>query len=431
MEIKELIDKKDYAKISELLSKKEISLVDILKVTSENFDRLDPLVSNLPEVSIDNWVDGLIAVGDEDLLFNYAQILNDKGEYPTYISRLGLALIDNPNEETTTNIVWFAQKIKGAPIREFADYIIENGVYSDIKWFVESVPNIPSDVMKDLTEKYIKINNYGKIVAFVNHSKSMPDDAFEVVADWLCLPENLDKILYFIGRNFNVGRNQKLMPKCVLTKLCNVALETKNFSYMYEFVELMSRSVHVDELPWEDFTDAIIISTSNLKNIYDFAKFRNANKAKLAKVLIDSKSLMWVYMFAKNIKGISEDVMNDIVDFVAKTNSSEYIYLFLRNISLSVDNMLTLTKVLIKTNDIKYVSYFLLSLGNRNDEKIENIKNLLMAFIKESNDIEWMRNYNPDIHKELEETLLNSDDEVNPFIDVPKAVWQLQKLYYE
>lgn len=415
----DLIRDNAHERISQLLSENKIGLKDIIR--NSGFGWFKCLVPNLPQVSIDEWVDTVIELGDEFWIFKFAEILNDKGEYPTYITRLGLALLKKPNEETISNIIWFAQKNKGAPIKEYADYVIANGDYSDIKWFVESVPNIPSDVMKDLTEKYIKINNYGKIVAFVNHSKSMPDDAFEVVADWLCLPDNLDKILYFIGKNFNVGWNQKLMPKCVLIKLCNAALGTNNFSYMYEFLVLMNQTVHVDELPWEDFTDAIIKSTNDLENIYKFSTFKNANKAKLAKVLIESKSFKWVYMFAKDIENISEDIMNDIVSFVESTNCPEYIYLFLRNIPLSIGNVLILTKALIKTEDVKYINYFLLSLGTRNDEQIEIIKELLMRFINENNDREWMRNYNPDIHQELEQKLLNSDDSIqNPFVDAPE-----------
>lgn len=427
MEIIELIHKKDYAKISELLSKNEISLIDILKSVSENLYELRLLVSYLPEVSIGDWVASLITVGNEDLICDYAEILNNSGLYPTYINMLGIALLKNPNTLTTEYITWFAQNIKGAPISEFADYTIKNGDYSDIKCFVEGVPNIPSDVMKRLTETYIKINNYGKIIAFVNHSKEMPDAAFEVVADWLCLPQNLDKILFFIGRNMLTGVCQKCIPRCVLTKLCNTALETKNFSYMNEFVELMSSTVHVDELPWEDFTDAIIISTNDLENIYKFSKFRNADKTKIARVLIKSKSFKWVYKFAKDIENITEDIINDIVSFVESTNCPEYIYLFLRNIPLSIGNMSTLTKTLIKTEDVKYINYFLLSLGTRNDEEIEIIKELLMRFINENNDREWMRNYNPDIHQELEQKLLDSDDSIqNPFTDVPEQDKRMQ-----
>lgn len=103
MGIKELIDKKDYAKISELLSKNEISLIDILKSASENANRLDPLVNNLSGVSIDDWVDGLIAVGDEDLIHDYAEILNNRGEYPTYINTLGTALLKTPKKDTIQN----------------------------------------------------------------------------------------------------------------------------------------------------------------------------------------------------------------------------------------------------------------------------------------------------------------------------------------
>ena len=166
-------------------------------------------------------------------------------------------------------------------------------------------------------------------------------------------------------------------------------------------------------------TDAIIL-TNDLDKIYDFAEnFPRANKEKIARTFIGSKNLKLVYKFVKNIERIPENGMNELITFVSQTNFAEYIYLFSTNKKLTDNHLETLGKRMLAIGNKKYIAYLLLLLATRNLEKLEPLKYALKNWLDNYGDKEWMESFNPDIHQELEQKLLNSDDSIqNPFADV-------------
>ena len=96
-----------------------------------------------------------------------------------------------------------------------------------------------------------------------------------------------------------------------------------------------------------------------------YSNFKGANKVKIAKALIDSNSFKWVYIFAKNTKNIPDDAMNILIEFVRESKSPEFIYLFLCNFVLSRINLLTLVFAIMQTDNIDYIGFALINIGNK------------------------------------------------------------------
>lgn len=140
----------------------------------------------------------------------------------------------------------------------------------------------------------------------------------------------------------------------------------------------------------------------------------------------------------KNIGNIPEDVMKTIVTYVASTKSPEFIYLFLSNVNLSVENIRILIAAIIGTENTDYIGYSVISLGrkgiiqkiknntNLSEEEKENqitefkrIKSQLTTYLEQRNNLNFLNDYDEIFLKELEEKLLNSDDSIeNPFAPV-------------
>ena len=237
------------------------------------------------------------------------------------------------------------------------------------------------DLMLKLANYIKKTNDADIIVEFVKkcteHKANIPDNALEVLTPLVIATKDSEKILEY----------------------------AKNISYISSLVVC------------KNLTDAIIL-TNDLNKIYDFAlNFPGANKEKIARTFIDSKSLKLVYNFAKNIGEIPENVTNQLATFVSQTNLPEFIYLFASKISMSDDNLILLGQAIKRTENTELISYFLLGLGNSKSEKLNSIKHELRMYLEKYGNNDWMIKCDCNLADKLETALLESSDEKeNPFV---------------
>lgn len=306
------------------------------------------------------------------------------------IAKLWNIVMVNGDEKQIFKFIKRAMSLCGEIGNEFAIYLFDKKDTSLIEKIIREVKNIPVSFYKGLAEKIAEVGSVDNVTKFIDlnneNKKNIPDDALKI-----------------------------LMP--LVTK-------TKDASKIYDFTSSVDYTNDSDI--WEDLTDAIIL-TNDLNKIYDFVlKFPKANKIKIVRFLVVSKSFKLVYKFIKDIEAIPETTMNELVIFVSQTNCAEYIYLVSTKSNLTDKHLEILGKAILLTENKKIIAYLLLLLAGKDSENLEPLKFTLKNWLDNNGDREWMETFNPNIHQELEQKLLDSDDEIlNPFIDVPKTAWQL------
>lgn len=229
-----------------------------------------------------------------------------------------------------------------------------------------------------------------------------------------------------------------------------------------EFAKYIGKYKNILEL-YGILVDAVILR-NNLKDMHDFAlnskkvydfmlkhgydgnekeelplECEILTKTRIAKVLLESKNLKWLYMFARDVDNIPKVIMDDIVSFVAHSQSPEFIFLFLCNVDLSIDNITRLVTKLMYIENINYIGYSLVNVGNKylsgklqtekRMEEIRRIKSALKRWLDIRGNHDWLTEPISNPTYQLEEILLKSSDEVlNPFACDMNGT---QKTYHE
>ena len=424
MNIERLLLNNDFEMINQMLEEGKISLADLITHDEDSIAILARNLNALKNVNIDELIAAVGELKNASLIFVFAK--NAIGLNKTQVNTLANYVIAQDN---ILKIIAFAEEVPNAPILELGNKVKETRNFIFIRLFINGVSDIPESLMDDFVKIIFEYalrtpNGFDLFLAFLDElsGRSLSVSTYNFVADNLIKMGNVHTIFYFASMEFDIPNETWTILACPFVTTC--------FSFIDTFYSCMKEKT--EEQRNEILTDAAIL-TNNFETMINFAKkYQGTNKTKIAQFLIETKNFKWIYRLAKEVKGISEETMKDIVTFVSKTQSLEFIYLFLSNIELSIDNIEILVESIEEIENLEIIPYFLLILGNKNSKKIDKVKLTFVLYLNRLGNHDWMLNYNPDIHKELEEKLLNSDDEVlNPFIDVIEPDKQLQKLYYE
>lgn len=281
--------------------------------------------------------------------------------------------------------------------------------------------------------------------AFLTNT-NVPDALYDNYAEYSLMTNYPESIFHFI-----TGLDGTSIPTSTDIILINGFVEMltiRNLITIKQIIQFIETYYWSQKKDISTIVAEYIIKTGDLKKILDFADEIKEIQIKEIKsnhqvwedltnavILLAHNKFKTIYKFAKNIENIPEDVMKTIVTYVASTKSPEFIYLFLSNVNLSVENIRILTAAIIGTENTDYIGYSVISLGrkgivqkiknntNLSDEEKENqitefkrIKSQLTTYLEQRNNLNFLNDYDEIFLKELEEKLLNSDDSIeNPF----------------
>lgn len=398
--IKELLKKRNFSSINQMIKNGEISLdefVNLICMSSDFKKNLESGYINCDTLDIAKNIEGLNESHILKLGIRFKQVLI--GKRSSYFN-----LYDFLNQ---------VPKVPAVLADNFAKCMLASDDISKIESFIFRVDNIPNSTNIILANGIVEMLNVYKLIDI--------DDIIDIMES------------YIWGGKISAD---------ALDIIAEPIIQTNALTKILEFASTIKDSKSNPKL-WEDFTDkAISLAANNLGLMHSIAfSFPKANKAKLVNILITAKSFKWVYKFAKSVKHIPEDVMQTIITYVASTLSPEFIYLFLNNINLSVDNIKILTDAIMKTENADYIGYSVISLGRKGiTEKIEknksltkeqkatqiaklgDIKSRLTTCLVQMGKLDFLSNYNTSLPEELEEKLLNSDNSIeNPFAPTDDA----------
>ena len=214
----------------------------------------------------------------------------------------------------------------------------------------------------------------------------------------------VEDILYFV-------KNVSNIPDNVMDEFAKSFVKLGEYSNIRSFIEY---ATNLPNSTVRIFAENLV-KQENIENIIEFVqtiKVPNESLKILLIPIIKTNNVSIIYRFAKNIDGKSNDVMKDIVSFVIGINSPALIYLFVANIELSIDNIKALTDAIMKIGNIEFVTYFVLSLGYKQTEEIKKLRLVLKNYLDKYGNNNWMLDLNLNLHKELEEKLLNGNIEL-------------------
>lgn len=321
----------------------------------------------------------------------------------------------------------------------------------------------------NILEEYVKylVSYFDSFI--LRLPENTPDSIYKIMADALAQYHLIDVeptmcIRNFIYETTKVGKiipdeSLKVLGGALISYFLGFIHELEKTKEWYlvdgawqleEFAKYIGKYKNSLEL-YGILVDAVILRNNlkdmhvfalNSKKVYDFmlkhgydGKQENEElpleceiltKTKIAKVLLESKNLKWLYMFARDVDNIPKVIMDDIVSFVAHSQSPEFIFLFLCNVNLSIDNIIELVANLMYTKNIKYIGYSLVNVGNKylsgklqtkeRMKEIERIKLSLQSWLDENGNYAWLTEPISNPTNELEQILLkNSDKVLNPF----------------
>ena len=430
MYIDDLLRLRNFKKINEMLKNGELALKELIDI--DDADSIEVLAENLhrlENVNLDDLVNAFSGAS-ADIIVSFALYATCLSE--THIQTLADFVIKTGDIDS---MIEFAS-ISNAPIDKLGKKIKELNDIEKIIEFLEKVPNISNELMDDFARIIATTKDINVISNFLETSKKIYASTYEILVSGLITINDASKMMGFIK---NAKNCHQIIPKDTLKTLLNSIItllkeektELNNFGDIYQYI-IENYPNEIQTEIFEDLTDKVIL-TQKIDFIANFGiNFEGANKAKIAKTLVESNSFKWVYIFAKNAKNIPDGVMNILIEFVRKTFSPEFIYLFLCNFVLSRINLFTLVFAIMKTDNIGYIGFALINIGNKylqGDLKTEermgeimNAKRILKDYLDKTANYSFLTHPISNPCDELEKKLLNSDDKVqNPFLPTEDA----------
>ena len=404
--VKDLLLKRDFETIDAMLGRNEIGVRDLVISDNDTIIILAQNLNALVNLNIDELVAEFSSLKDADLICEFAKSATCLNQ--AHIEKLADYILESEN---FLKFIEFAKSVPNIFVDSLGRKVLAMKNQLLIRIFIQDVPNIPDSLMDDITKFIVEMNDIDLFWEFLreNQNKELPDSTYKIIAEHLEGRMEFSYILYFLSMGLNI-------PTESLEILAKPFVKSFN---KFEIIKFSSSLKGNDNKKKEILTNAAIL-TDDPEVMMRFAKeWDDADKTKLVQFLINTRSFKWIYKFAKEVNGIPEEAMKDIVTFVVDTKSLEFVYLFLCNIRLSIPNAEILAEFFAEIKDLNFIPYCLLCLGTKTSDKIERIKSILLSRLIQAGKHNWMLDYNIHKHRELEYNLLNNGGSiVNQFSDI-------------